>query len=103
MLGGVTGRTTPKALAARSASRGRGAKRDAGELEQLASKFLAAVKAKPGERIEQLAPSIGSATKDLALPIRKLIASKQVKTEGERRATRYFPASKTTKPKVKKR
>ena len=32
-------------------------------------------------------------TKDLALPIRKLVGQKQIRTEGQRRATRYFPGA----------
>jgi predicted transcriptional regulator len=50
----------------------------------------AAIKAKPGSSVEQLGKSLGMQTKQLALPIRKLLAAKQVKTKGQRRGTRYF-------------
>ncbi len=91
MLGGAAGGRA-KSLNLRGASRGRGAKRDAGALEQLGERFLAFVKANPGKRIEEAHAQLGTTTRDLALPIRKLIASKAIRTEGKRRATRYFPA-----------
>src|SRR5262245_45646487 len=51
---------------------GRGAKRTAADLEALSSKLAAFVKAHPGLRIEEINKELGTATKDLALPIRKL-------------------------------
>ncbi len=45
----------------------------------------------PGLRIEQINKQLGTSTKDLALPIRKLIADGAVKTKGKKRSTTYFP------------
>jgi hypothetical protein len=104
MLGGVrTGRGSTKSRSAGGVNSGGGAKRDAGELEQLGVRFLAFVKAHPGKRIEEAHTELGTTTKDLALPIRKLIASKAIRTEGQRRATRYFPAGGAKKAKAKRR
>jgi hypothetical protein len=94
MLGGGSDRRGP-AKAARSRSTngaGRGAKRSPAALESLKDDFLAAVKESPGKRIEELAPGLGVDTKQLALPVKKLIAEKALRTTGTRRATRYFPA-----------
>jgi hypothetical protein len=41
-------------------------------------------------RIEQINKELGTSTRDLQLPIRKLIASGALKSKGEKRATTYF-------------
>ena len=71
-------------------SRGRGAKRSSGELDKLSEQFHAFVGKHPGLRIEQINKQLGTTTKDLALPIRKLIADGEIKTKGEKRSTTYF-------------
>jgi predicted transcriptional regulator len=53
-------------------------------------KVLGFIKSHPGLRIEEINRELGTTTKDLALPMRKLIAGKAIKTEGQRRATKYF-------------
>jgi hypothetical protein len=73
---------------------GRGAKRTAADLEALSEKFANFVKANPGLRIEQINKELGTTTKDLALPIRKLIAEKMVSAKGQKRSTMYFPGRK---------
>lgn len=73
------------------AARGRGAKRTPEELEKLQSDFLAFVSKNPGLRIEQINKQLGTTTKDLALPIRKLIADGSLKVKGKKRSTTYFP------------
>ena len=75
---------------ARGRGRGRGAKRSADELDQLADQFQAYVAKHPGLRIEQINKELGTTTKDLALPIRKLIADGSLKTKGAKRSTTYF-------------
>jgi hypothetical protein len=82
-----------KSAAAPSASpraRKKGAKRTPEELEALVSSLLAYVKKHPGERIEQIGAGLGLGTKDLALPAKKLIADKLLRTKGQKRATTYF-------------
>jgi len=80
----------PRAAAAPSASRRKGAKRDPRLLAALTDKLFSYVKSHPGQRIEQIAGGMGTATKELALPAKKLIASKKIRTTGTRRATKYF-------------
>jgi hypothetical protein len=73
---------------------GRGAKRTAADLDALSGKFAAFVKSHPGLRIEQINKELGTSTKDLALPIRKLVSEGVVKAKGQRRSTKYFPGRK---------
>jgi hypothetical protein len=74
--------------------RGRGAKRTSDELDRLADQFHAFVTKHPGLRIEQINKQLSTTTKDLALPIRKLLAEGALKTKGTKRSTTYFPGSK---------
>ena len=76
---------------------GRGAKRTAEDLEALSGKFASFVKANPGLRIEQINKELGTTTKDLALPIRKLIADKVISAKGQKRSTTYFPGKRAGK------
>jgi hypothetical protein len=68
----------------------KGAKRTSGELDKLGDNFHAFVSKHPGLRIEQINKQLGTSTKDLALPIRKMIADGAIKTKGEKRSTTYF-------------
>ncbi|MBL0212389.1 MAG: hypothetical protein IPQ07_00630 [Myxococcales bacterium] len=74
--------------------RGRGAKRTATELEKMQDDFLAFVAKNPGLRIEQINKQLNTTTKDLALPIRKLIADGSLKAKGKKRSTTYYAGSK---------
>ena len=73
----------------------RGGKRTSAELDKLGDAFLAFVNKHPGLRIEQINKQLGTTTKDLALPIRKMIEEGSLKTKGTKRSTTYFPGSKT--------
>jgi len=77
----------------RAVSRDKGQKRPAAELDQLKQTVLDHITANPGQRIEQIKKDLGRETRELALPIKKLIAEGAVRSEGEKRATAYFPAS----------
>ena len=77
------------ASASRSRNASRGGKRTSDELEQLSTQFLDFVKKNPGLRIEQINKGLGTTTKDLALPIRKLVSEGTVKVKGAKRATTY--------------
>ena len=73
---------------------GRGAKRRPEDLEALSTKFATFVKAHPGLRIEQINKELGTTTKDMALPIRKLIAEGTISAKGAKRSRQYFPGKK---------
>ncbi|MBZ0119867.1 MAG: hypothetical protein K8H88_22960 [Sandaracinaceae bacterium] len=68
----------------------RGRRRAAGDVERLKTRFLDHVRAHPGQRIEQINRALGTRTPEMRLPLAKLLAAKQIKTKGERRATTYF-------------
>jgi len=70
----------------------RGNKRSPEDLEHLSEAFVTYVAKHPGMRIEQINKEIGTTTKDLALPIRKLLAEKRIKAKGQKRSTTYFAA-----------
>ena len=74
----------------RAASREKGAKRPPDEIERLTGKLLDYIKGNPGQRIEQIADGMGTSTKELNLPAKKLIAGKQLRTKGQKSATQYF-------------
>ena len=76
---------------------GRGAKRTSADLEMLSEKFASYVKANPGLRIEQINKELGTTTKDLALPIRKLIADGKIAAKGQKRSTTYFAGKRASK------
>lgn len=77
------------AIRRRAPRRGRGAKRSAEQLDALAAKFLAYVKSNPGNTIERIGKAISIDTKELKLPVAKLLADKKLKTTGQRRGTKY--------------
>ena len=75
----------------------RGAKRTQEDVEATCNELESFVRANPGLRTEQINKQLGTTTKDLALPMRKLVAEGRVTTTGQRRATQYYP------PKSKKK
>jgi|SRR6185312_12855131 hypothetical protein len=74
--------------------RRKGAKRTGDELDKLGDSFHAYVAKHPGLRIEQINKELGTTTKDLALPIRKMISDGSLKTKGSKRSTTYFAGEK---------
>jgi hypothetical protein len=82
---------------------GRGAKRTAADLEALSERVATFVKANPGLRIEQINKELGTTTKDLALPIRKLIADGVINAKGQKRSTTYFTGKKAKGSRKKRR
>jgi hypothetical protein len=66
-------------------------KRRESELRELSERFTAFVRHHPGLRIEQINKQLGTTTKDLSLPIRKLIAAGTIKSKNRKRSTTYFP------------
>ena len=72
-------------------------KRTPADLETLSEKFAAFVKTHPGLRIEQINKQLGTTTRDLALPIRKLLSAEIITVKGQRRSTTYFASKKTAK------
>jgi len=82
----------PPTNPAEKRTRRKGGKRDPKELAKLVEHLYGAIKKKPGSRIEEIGKAMGVPTKELALPVIKLLAGKRIKKTGTRRATKYFPA-----------
>lgn len=94
LLGGALSVARPKTRErVLNGLRGKGEKRSPEAIRATTNKLLAAIKTAPGSRIEYLSKQLDIPTKDLALPVKKLIAAKSVKTKGQKRATAYYPAS----------
>ena len=66
-----------------------GEKRDPKVIAALQGKVLAYIAAHPGLRIEQINAGLGTTTKAIFLPIRKLLAAGAIRAKGEKRATTY--------------
>ena len=66
-------------------------KRTSEEIEVLSGRLYDFIKANPGQRTEQIGTAMGLSTRELVLPMRKLIRDGQLKTKGQKRATTYFP------------
>ena len=68
----------------------KGGRRSSGDVDAEAGQILAFVKSNPGVGAIEISSQLGVATKDVALPIKKLLAERQLRTEGQRRGTKYF-------------
>lgn len=73
--------------AKKSGKRGR---RTAADLEAIQEKIVAQLKKQPGPTSEQLRTSLGMARTELQRPLAILREADQVRTEGEKRAMRYY-------------
>jgi hypothetical protein len=82
-----------RARAGAAAKRSPGEKRSPMELAQLTEQTFNYIRANPGQGVEQISKSLGTPTRDLTLPLRKLMVSKKISSKGVKRATRYYPRS----------
>jgi nucleoid-associated protein YgaU len=82
----------PAAKKAAPAKRPLGAKRPPAELAKLTESLGDYIKSHPGLRIEPIGKALSTPTKELNLPIKKLLAAKKIRSEGHKRATEYYPA-----------
>jgi hypothetical protein len=85
----------PKAAAGTPASkpatrRGLRAKRTPEDVAKVGEAVVAYVAKNPGQSVDQIGKALGTKTKDLALPIIRMIEAKKLKTTGQKRGTKYF-------------
>jgi DNA-binding NtrC family response regulator len=71
-------------------ARKKGEKRLKEELAAMTQRVLEHIRANSGQGVEQIAKDLGTTTKELTLPIRKLLVEKKITSKGEKRATKYF-------------
>jgi hypothetical protein len=82
-------RRTRKAAPVARKGRGR-SRRSSADLESLASALQSHVKSNPGQRLEQIGAAMGIDTKELKRPVQLLLGAGSLRTEGQRRGTKYF-------------
>ncbi|MCP3920043.1 MAG: hypothetical protein GY711_31320 [bacterium] len=74
----------------RTAKVRRGSRRSAGDVEATQRAVVDYVRANKGCSVTDIASATGLSTKDLQLPMRKLVADGKLRTTGQRRGTRYL-------------
>src|SRR5688572_27269456 len=84
------GRPRKVGLAPKAAKSGRRAKRSSADVEAVGAKVLSYVKANPGSRLEEIGRGLKVDTGGLKLPVQGLLAARSVRTEGQKRGTKYF-------------
>lgn len=72
-----------------SARRGRRSSADVGAMGDTVASY---VRANPGQTVTEIGVALGLGSKELRLPLTKLIEEKRLRTTGQRRGTRYHPA-----------
>ena len=87
-----------KAALPATRTRRKSGKRSPEEIQETADTLLEFIRENPGQRIEAIAKALGTTTKDLTLPTKKLLQSNAIKVEGQKRATSYYPS--TGKPRA---
>jgi hypothetical protein len=75
------------------ASKGERVRRSTEDLEELAASIRAHVQANPGARLEEISADIDVPSKDLKRPVQLLLGNGELRTEGQKRGTRYFLGS----------
>ncbi len=105
IFNGSNPKTTKRKAAARKAVATKrngkkkvGAKRSPKALEKLQERVFKGIQSAPGITAEELAKKIHvKKTKDLSLPLKKLLTAKAIRKTGERRETQYYPKGKRKK------
>ena len=74
----------------RAARGGKRVRRSPEELSQISARVLAQVRSKAGQRLEEIGRALKTDTAILKRPVAMLVASKKLKTTGQKRGTKYF-------------
>ena len=69
---------------------GRRARRSSADLEATSAKVLAYVRSNAGQRLEEIGRGLRRPTAGLKRPIQVLVAAGKLRTEGQKRGTKYF-------------
>jgi len=77
-------------VAPRATKPGKRTRRSAADVEQVGGQVLAYVQSNPGQRLEEIGRGLGVDTAGLKRPIQHLLATGRLRTEGQKRGTKYF-------------
>ncbi|MBL8801053.1 MAG: hypothetical protein JNN27_03595 [Planctomycetes bacterium] len=82
----------PKAAASAAPAprKGKRGKRTPEDVAKMGEAVVAYVAKHPGVSVEQIKKALGVETRDLQLPIVRMVAAKKIKTTGKKRGTKYF-------------
>jgi transcriptional regulator with GAF, ATPase, and Fis domain len=72
------------------AARKPGEKRPQAEIRALTERALDYIQRNSGQGVEHIAKGLGTTTRELSLPMKRLLKEKRISAKGEKRATRYF-------------
>ena len=90
---GSTGNSTDST--GKSSRKSAGGKRSTEEVDQTAERIRAFVNSNPGLGLEAIAKGIGTSTKELKLPVIKLLSTRALSKKGQKRGTKYFAGGHT--------
>jgi hypothetical protein len=68
----------------------KGGKRSSEDVTAMADKISSFVRSNPGSRLEAITAGLGTGSKELKLPVIKLLSSKTLTKKGQKRGTMYF-------------
>ena len=68
-----------------------GQKRPPAEIARTTERVLGYVKANPGQGVEAMGKALQLGTREVSLPIKKLLAQGLIRVTGHKRATKYLP------------
>jgi hypothetical protein len=71
-------------------TRSKRGKRTSEQVDAMAATILAYVKNNGGQRLEQIGKAMKTPTKEMKLPIQKLLGARALRMEGKKRGTKYF-------------
>jgi len=74
-----------------AATRGNG-KRTRAQIERTIAALERHIRSAPGRRMEELSSDLGLTSRELMLPVRRLLEARCIRSQGHKRATRYYPA-----------
>ena len=80
----------PKARKKAAGKPGRRARRSSEDVEKVATQILIYAKSNPGHRLEEMGRGLKTDTANLKGPIKLLLAAGKLRTEGQKRGTKYF-------------
>jgi len=91
---GASRRTRSGSAGDASRTGGRAVRRSAAEVASTTDSLLTFITEHPGLSAEGIAKGLDVSTRELVLPIKRLVMARALAVEGKTRATRYFPAAK---------